>query len=107
MVIYGSLIASIGFILAVVVPSQLVSILGFTLVGFGAANVVPVLFTAAGNIPGIKSSVSLPAVTTLGYIGQLAGPALIGFMAEAFNLPFALGSIGILLLFVTFSYKHR
>ncbi len=106
-VVYGCLIASIGFILAVVVPNPIVSILGFTLVGFGAANVVPVFFTAAGNIPGIKSSVSLPAVTTLGYIGQLAGPALIGFMAELFSLPAALASIGILLLFVSFSYKHR
>ncbi len=52
-------------------------------------------------------SVSLPAVTTLGYMGQLAGPAMIGFIADAFSLSAALGFVGVLLLIVAFTYKEK
>lgn len=106
-VFYGSLLASAGYLIAVLVPWSGAALIGFALVGLGAANVVPVFFTAAGNFPDIPTSVSLPAVTTLGYIGQLAGPALIGFVAQLFSLPIALGLVGLLLLLVAFSYKHR
>ncbi|REA63759.1 MFS transporter [Dyadobacter luteus] len=106
-VLYGALISSAGFLIASFVPSQAAALLGFVLVGLGAANVVPVFFTAAGNIPNIPPSVSLPAVTTLGYAGQLAGPALIGFIAEGFSLPIALAFVGFLLLLVAFTYRHR
>ncbi|MBE9461581.1 MFS transporter [Dyadobacter subterraneus] len=105
-VLYGALIAASGYFIAVFIPWPGAALIGFALVGLGAANVVPVFFTAAGNIPGIAPSVSLPAVTTLGYMGQLAGPAMIGFIAEAFSLPIALGFVGVLLLIVAFTYKE-
>jgi MFS family permease len=106
-VFYGALLAAAGYFLAVLLPWQSAALIGFVLVGLGAANVVPVFFTAAGNIPHVPASVSLPAVTTLGYTGQLAGPALIGFIAEATSLPMALGVVGFLLLIVAFSYKGK
>jgi len=106
-VLIGALVSAAGYFLAVMVPWQGAALIGFALVGLGAANVVPVFFTAAGNIPNIPASVSLPAVTTLGYMGQLAGPAMIGFIADAFSLPIALGFVGILLLLVAFTYKER
>lgn len=106
-VLYGALIASAGFMIAVLIPWPGAALLGFVLVGLGAANVVPVFFTAAGNIPNVPTSVSLPAVTTLGYAGQLAGPAMIGFIADAFSLPIALGFVGVLLLIVAFTYKEK
>jgi len=106
-VFYGGLLASAGYLIAVMVPWPGAALIGFALVGLGAANVVPVFFTAAGNIPNIPPSVSLPAVTTLGYMGQLAGPAMIGFIADYFSLPAALGFVGFLLLIVAFSYKQK
>ena len=106
-VLIGALVSAAGYALAVLVPWQGAALIGFALVGLGAANVVPVFFTAAGNIPNIPASVSLPAVTTLGYMGQLAGPAMIGFIAEAFSLSIALGFVGVLLLIVAFAYKER
>ncbi|MCF2443674.1 MFS transporter [Dyadobacter sp. CY345] len=106
-VLIGALVSSAGYMLAVMVPWQGAALIGFALVGLGAANVVPVFFTAAGNIPNIPASVSLPAVTTLGYMGQLAGPAMIGFIAEASSLPIALGFVGVLLLIVAFTYKEK
>lgn len=106
-VFYGGLLASAGYLIAVLVPWPGAALIGFALVGLGAANVVPVFFTAAGNIPNIPPSVSLPAVTTLGYMGQLAGPAMIGFIADYFSMPAALGFVGFLLLIVAFSYKQK
>lgn len=106
-VLFGALISSAGFFIATCIPSQAAAIIGFIMVGLGAANVVPIFFTAAGNIPNVPTSVALPAVTTVGYAGQLAGPALIGFIAEAFSLPIALGFVGALLLLVAITYRHR
>jgi MFS family permease len=106
-VLYGTMLAGSGFLLAVLIPSSVAAIAGFVLVGLGAANVVPVFFTAAGSFPNIPPSIALSAVTTLGYSGQLVGPAFIGFIAEVTSLSVALGIVGALLFIVAFTYRHR
>jgi predicted MFS family arabinose efflux permease len=68
--------------------SATVGILGFALVGVGIANAVPLLFSAAGRVP--PAGPSLAAVFTLGYTGFIAGPPLIGLLADATSLPLAL-----------------
>ncbi|CAG4999056.1 Inner membrane protein YbjJ [Dyadobacter sp. CECT 9275] len=106
-VVLGTLMAAAGYFMAVLLPYSYAALIGFTFIGLGAANAVPVFFTAAGRISGIPAAVALPAVTTLGYAGQLAGPALIGFIAEFSSLPVALGFVGILLLLVSISYSAQ
>ena len=106
-VLYGGLLASAGFLIAVIIPWPGAALFGFVLVGLGAANVVPIFFTAAGNIPNVPTSISLSAVTTLGYAGQLAGPALIGFIAETTSLPVGLAFVGVLLSIVALSFKSK
>lgn len=51
-------------------------------IGLGLANIIPLLFTTAGNQPDLSADVAIPAVTLVGYSGLLAGPALIGFSAH-------------------------
>jgi predicted MFS family arabinose efflux permease len=92
---YGGLVAAAGFVLATALPYPAASLIGFVLVGIGASNIVPVLFSAAGRV-GI-SVISLATVTALGYAGMLAGPAVIGFVARATSLAAALGGIAALL----------
>ena len=106
-VVLGTLLAAAGYFVAVLLPSPYAALIGFVFVGLGAANAVPVFFTAAGRIPGVPAAVALPAVTTLGYTGQLAGPALIGFIAEFSSLPIALGFVGVLLLMVSIAYSTQ
>ena len=77
---------------------------GFVLLGLGVANVVPIFFSAAGRLPGVAPTVSLSAITTIGYTGLLAGPALLGFIAQQFSLATALGFLAVLLLVVALSY---
>lgn len=103
-VMIGSLIGAVGFFLIILTPWVYSALAGFTLLGLGVANVIPVLFSRGAEIEGIASSRSLPAITTLGYAGQLIGPAFLGFVAFSTSLPAALGVAGMLLLVVSFSY---
>ncbi len=91
----GALVG-IGLALALTTNLHLVAIIGFTVVGFGVANIVPILFSASASLPGISPGVGLAAVSTLGYTGFLFGPPLIGFAARSVSLAFALGMIAIL-----------
>lgn len=97
---FGGLCTAAGFALAALVPNAAVSILGFALIGTGAANVVPVLFSAAGNQRAMPTNLAIAAVTTLGYAGILLGPALIGFVARASSLPLAFLLVAALLVVV-------
>lgn len=103
-VFWGATIASAGLVIAVALPWQATTMLGFLLIGIGAANIVPVLFSAAGKADPKSPELALAAVTTLGYAGQLAGPALIGFVAHLTSLPLALGLMAAPLFFVALSF---
>jgi MFS family permease len=72
--------------LALAVPHPLAALVGFALVGLGFANIVPVLFSAAGQLPGIAPAHGIAAVSSVGYFGMMAGPPLIGFIAEGRSL---------------------
>jgi predicted MFS family arabinose efflux permease len=103
-VIYGGLIGAAGLALAIFTPWLITSLIGFVLLGIGAANIVPVFFSEGGRLKNVSSSIAIPAITTMGYAGQLAGPAILGFIAHHFSLPVALGFTGLLLLFVSTAY---
>lgn len=97
----GSSIAAVGFLLATLMPWPALSLLGFVLIGLGASNIVPVMFSAAGRLPGTPPAISIATVTTLGYAGLLSGPAFIGLLAHASSLQAALVVVSGLLLLVT------
>ncbi len=80
-----------GLMLAVLSSHFLLSALGFALIGLSAANVVPVLFSAAARVPGMSAGGGLAAVATLGYAGLLLAPPIIGSIAAHSNIAVALG----------------
>jgi fucose permease len=82
----SGVLAAIGMTLALAVPHPVAALAGFALVGLGFSNIVPVLFSAAGQQPGIAPAHGIAAVSSLGYFGMMAGPPLIGFIAEARSL---------------------
>jgi MFS family permease len=104
-VVVGGLLAAAGLALATLVPSWQASLLGFALVGAGCANIVPVLYSAIGRQTVMPEHVAIPAVTTLGYAGILIGPALIGFVAQAWSLPGAFLLIALSLVGVAISSR--
>lgn len=106
-VVFGSLLSAFGLLLAVLTPWLLTALAGFILLGIGAANIVPIFFSDGGRIKGVSAAVAIPAITTLGYAGQLVGPAALGYIAKQFSLPIAIGFTGILMLFVAVSYALK
>ncbi len=85
-----SLIAAAGLALALAAPRFSIALAGFAMVGAGCCVIVPVAFAAAGRVPGLSKGAAMAAVTGLGYAGLVLGPPLIGFLAEAFTLRYAL-----------------
>lgn len=92
----SGLAISVGLLIAVTAPVLPLGAAGFVLVGLGAANVVPVLFRASANLPGISPSAGVAAAATLGYAGFLLGPPLIGWGAAQSSLNIALGVLAIM-----------
>ena len=99
-VVCGALVAAAGFALAILSASPMAGLAGFAVVGAGAANVVPVMFSAAGRQHDMPTHLAVAAVTTMGYAGVLLGPAALGFVAKATSLPMAFGLLVALLLCV-------
>ena len=96
----SGLLAALGLFLAAISPSQGYAIAGFFVAGLGVANMVPILFSAAGNFPGLPSSVAISAVTMLGYAGILVAPASIGFVAAEIGFRWTYGALSVLLVTV-------
>jgi fucose permease len=89
----GALLAAGGLLLALTFHNTAVALAGFACVGLGYATIVPMVFSAAGHRPGTNPDIAVASVTTLGYLGFLIGPPLIGFVAQGLGLRCALGMI--------------
>jgi MFS family permease len=70
-----------GLLIAVLFPHFYTAMAGFLLVGAGVSSVVPMVYSAAGKSKTMSPGVALAAVSTIGFIGFLVGPPLIGFIA--------------------------
>jgi MFS family permease len=92
----GGLVAALGFGIALVASSPAAALVGFACLGAGMSSIVPIVFRAAGQVPGIASGVSLSAVSSIGYLGFVAGPPAIGGIAELVGLPTALAVLVVL-----------
>jgi predicted MFS family arabinose efflux permease len=87
----GSLLALAGFLAVIFVPEAWLLYAGFFAIGVGSANIVPVFFSLLGRQKDMPIGLAVPAVSTLGYLGILMGPAAIGALAHAASLYAAFG----------------
>jgi len=78
----SALISAAGMFAAAFAPSAPLAIAFFALAGLGIANMVPVVFSAAGNHPGVASGAAMSVVTTIGYSGILIAPSAMGFIGD-------------------------
>jgi len=100
----AALLGGAGLGLGLLAGTPAAAIAGFAVLGLGLSTVVPVVFSAAGRAlpagadrPGPDGAgPAISAVSTIGYLGFLAGPPLIGLVAEAVGLPIALGGVAVL-----------
>jgi hypothetical protein len=93
--ISGAMITG-GLLLSVSFPYLVPATIGFLLVGFGVSSVVPIVYGIAGKSTTMSPGTALAAVSTIGFLGFLIGPPLIGFIAQAVGLRLAFTLVGIL-----------
>lgn len=94
-------LAATGFGLSLLAGSPAAAIAGFACLGAGMAPVIPIAFRAAGTFPGISPGVALGGITSAGYLGFLAGPPMIGGIAQLSGLPSALWVLAALAVLVS------
>jgi hypothetical protein len=87
----SGLLAALGLGAGLAVGTPAAAIIGFAALGLGLAGIVPTLFRAGADQPGVSTGPGLAAVSSLGYLGFLAGPPLIGGVAQATSLRLACG----------------
>lgn len=97
-----AIIAAFGLLLSGLTPSAVLVITGFAIAGLGLSNIVPIAFSAAGNLPGLAPGIGLSLATTIGYSGVLVAPAILGYIAEYTGFALLFSSLAAFLLAVYF-----
>ena len=92
----------LGLSLVISIAELETTLSGFFLIGLGVSNIVPIIFSRAGNMPGISPSVGIAMVTSVGYAGFFIGPPIIGFLADIYDLRIGFGFI-LMLSIIMFS----
>ena len=98
---YSAICATLGLALVSIAPYWWLVLVGYTLVGTGCSNIVPIMFSRAGRQTVMPSAVALSCVSTMAYTGILVGPAFIGMVSELIGLSTVFIALsGLLLLIV-------
>jgi len=95
----GALIAAVGFLLVALPANPAGSVFGFALIGLGAANLIPLIFSLASE-SGEALGSNISFVSTLGYTGVLTGPAVIGLVVHSKGFGVAFGGVACMLTLV-------
>ncbi|WP_341678410.1 MFS transporter [Niveibacterium sp. SC-1] len=99
-------LAAVSMLAALALHHPVAALIGFSFAGLGFANMVPVLFSAAANVPGISAGRGIAGVASCGYFGFLAGPPLIGGIAQVAGLPYALVVVGVVCVLIALLCKR-
>ncbi len=94
----GMVLAAGALAVAAAAAGPAVAYVAFAALGLGLAAVFPLCLRAAAARPGVPAAAAIAAVTTTGYVGLLAGPAVVGLVAEATSLRVSLLAIAALCL---------
>jgi MFS family permease len=99
----NSLLLIIGITFALITIKPILVVIGFGITGFGLSTMVPLIYSEAGHTKTMSSGVALAAISTIGMMGFLLGPVLIGYLSEFSNLRVALSlliMLGIISVFL-------
>lgn len=102
----GSCLSAAGFVLLIVSPYDWLLYIGFFLIGIGSANIVPIFFSLMGRQKVMPLSQAVSAVSTLGYLGILMGPAVIGFVADSTSLYISFSMLAVLVFSQAFIGRY-
>ncbi len=108
-VLGGAFLSIAGFLFVIFSPWQPLLYVGFFAIGIGSANIVPIFYSLLGKQKVMPINMAVSAVSTLGYLGILMGPAVIGFVAHhtSLYLSFGLlaGLVAVQLMIASYVYR--
>jgi MFS family permease len=103
--ICGAMIST-GLFTAVFFPYLISCTIAFMLVGLGVSSIVPTVYSAAGRHPTIPAGIALATVSSVGFLGFLMGPPLIGYISELAGLRYSFAVIGVFGIGITLSVSR-
>jgi fucose permease len=83
-----------------------VALAGFAVVGMGLANMAPVLFVAGSRVPGVSPAGGIAMVSSMGYVGMVAGPPLVGGVAQFSSLTWGMGVLVLAMLLLAWGARR-
>ena len=89
----GGVVSAVGLAAALAIGTTPAALVGFAAMGAGLGVMVPVIFRTAGTTPGVTPGIGIAAVSTIGFLGFLAGPPAIGIAADVIGLRAALAVV--------------
>ena len=89
-VMVGAMVASVAMALVLLLRHEMAALIGFAFVGMGLATVVPILYNASTKVPGVSRAAAIASASSIGYVGFMIGPPLVGAIAHASSLSWAL-----------------
>ena len=107
--VLDGILITIGLIVATTLAFPVAVIIGFGLIGFGVATVIPIVYSLSAETTTMSTSAALAAVSTVGFSGFLVGPPMIGFIAHQTGLRYALmllSLLGIVILWLCRKVKN-
>lgn len=91
----SGIVISAGLFSAVLLPNLITSTISFMLVGLGVSSIVPTVYSAAGRFSKVPPGIALATVSSVGFLGFLMGPPLIGYVSELAGLRYSFTIIGL------------
>lgn len=91
-------VAALGFAIILGTPNTLLTMAGFCITGLGASNLIPILFSYVSRQKALPVSHAISTVTTIGYLGLMAGPPAMGYIAHQYGLYAVFGAIAYLVV---------
>lgn len=103
---FGAVFITLGIATCILLPAVTTCLLGFFMLGMGCSLGNPMLYAMSMRIPGIMPAAGLATFASLSMLGFLAGPPLIGFIADTWNLAYGLAFVGLMSLISFFVVKY-
>lgn len=92
-VVAGALLSAVAMAATLLAHDTTVAMVGFAFVGVGLATVVPILYNAATRVPGVSRAAGIASASSIGYVGFMIGPPVVGAIAHASSLSWAMGTL--------------
>jgi MFS family permease len=90
-----------GLLISVLLPYLVTATIGFLIVGLGVSSVIPTVYSTAARSAKVSPGMALAGVSSIGFLGFLIGPPLIGYIAQISSLQYSFGVVALFGLCVT------